>query len=38
MTLYRTDGISFDQEVLNRLLALGDYEEILNLYNDNMRK
>ena len=34
MTLYRTDGISFDPAVLNQLLALGDYEEILAKYID----
>ena len=35
MTLYRTDGISFDPAVLDKLLALGDYERILSKYIDN---
>lgn len=34
MTLYRTDGISFNPDILNRLLALGDYELILSKYID----
>ena len=34
MTLYRTDGISFDPKILNKLLALEDYEVILSKYID----
>ena len=34
MTLYRTDGITFDPFVLEKLLALGDYESILSKYID----
>ncbi|MDD5953690.1 MAG: response regulator, partial [Firmicutes bacterium] len=34
MTLYRTDGIAFNPDILNRLLALGDYELILSKYID----
>ena len=34
MTLYRTDGISFDPVVLEKLLAMGDYEVILSKYID----
>ena len=34
MTLYRTDGIAFDPVVLEKLLALGDYEVILSKYID----
>ena len=34
MTLYRTDGISFDPAILDKLLALGDYERILSQYID----
>ena len=34
MTLYRTDGTSFDPEMLNKLLAVGDYEQILSKYID----
>lgn len=34
MTLYRTDGVAFDPEVLNKLLALEDYELILSKYID----
>ena len=32
MTLYRTDGITFDPVFLEQLLALGDYEIILSKY------
>lgn len=34
MTLYRTDGIAFDPVLLQKLLALGDYEIILSRYID----
>ena len=34
MTLYRTDGIAFDPVVLEKLLALEDYEIILSKYID----
>ena len=34
MTLYRTDGIAFDPVLLEKLLALGDYESILSKYID----
>ena len=34
MTLYRTDGIAFDPAVLEKLLALDDYERILSQYID----
>lgn len=34
MTLYRTDGIAFDPVVLEKLLAMGDYEVILSKYID----
>ena len=34
MSLYRTDGTSFDPKVLDKLLALGDYEIILSHYID----
>lgn len=35
MTLYRTDGISFDPVILDKLLALGDFEQILSQYIDS---
>ena len=34
MTLYRTDGMSMDPDILDELLALGDYERILSKYID----
>ncbi|MGN0424523.1 MAG: response regulator [Acetatifactor sp.] len=34
MTLYRTDGTAFDPVLLQKLLALGDYEVILSKYID----
>ena len=34
MTLHRTDGVAFDPVVLEKLLALGDYEIILSKYID----
>ncbi|MGN1099225.1 MAG: hypothetical protein ACI4S9_02685, partial [Christensenellales bacterium] len=34
MTLYRTDGNSFDPAILKKLLAFGDYEVILSKYID----
>ncbi|MGN1350365.1 MAG: hybrid sensor histidine kinase/response regulator, partial [Anaerovoracaceae bacterium] len=34
MTLYRTDGRAFDPGMLEKLLALGDYELILSKYID----
>ncbi|MGN1094271.1 MAG: ATP-binding protein, partial [Candidatus Neoclostridium sp.] len=34
MTLFRTDGIAFDPVLLDQLLAIGDYEEILSKYID----
>ena len=34
MTLYRTDGKAFDPVLLEKLLALGDYEVILSRYID----
>ena len=34
MSLYRTDGVAFDPVLLEKLLALGDYEVILRKYID----
>ena len=34
MTLYRTDSVSFNPVLMDKLLALGDYELILNRYID----
>ena len=34
MTLYRTDSVSFNPVLLDKLLAFGDYELILNKYID----
>ena len=34
MSLYRTDGIGIDPEVLDKLLEIGDYEAVLSKYID----
>ncbi|MDD6190061.1 MAG: histidine kinase dimerization/phospho-acceptor domain-containing protein [Firmicutes bacterium] len=34
MTLYRTDGIGMNPEMLGKLMELGDYEKILSIYID----
>ena len=35
MSLYRTDGLGMNTKMLEKLMAVGDYEEILRKYIDN---